>query len=137
MGGGLCLPKKRGYYFFIIHFICYFLFYANPLPSFNHRSLNLHNRQVDDPVAGEEEVLLKGVVVVAGQWWRTGWDGNYDVEGATQSVTCVIKRGGDAGREVAIQQPASAREMVAQRERRQCNNQPAQERRSARRETVA
>ena len=63
MGGGLCLPKKRGYYFFIIHFIYYFLFYANPLPSFIPRSLNLHNRQVDDRIAGKEEVLLKGVVV--------------------------------------------------------------------------
>ena len=126
--------KKRGYYYFIIH---YFLFYANPLPSFIPRSLNLHNRQVDDCVAGEKEVLLKGVVVVAGLWRQTGWGGNDDLEGATQSVICVIKRGGDAGREVAIQQTAGAREMVAQREMRQCNNQPAQERRSARRETVA
>jgi len=33
-------------------------------------------------------------------------------------VICVIKRGGDARREVAIQQTAGAREMVAQRERR-------------------
>ncbi len=58
------MPKKRGYYFFIIHFIYYFLFYdANPLPSFIPCSLNLHNRQVDDHVAGKEEVLLKGVVV--------------------------------------------------------------------------
>jgi len=62
-GGGLCLPKKKGYYFFIIHFIYYFLFYANPLPSFIPHSLNLHNRQVNDRVAGKEEVLLKGVVV--------------------------------------------------------------------------
>ncbi len=113
------MPKKRGYYFFIIHFIYYFLFYANPLPSFIPHSLNLNNRQVDDRVAGEEEVLLKGVVVVAGQWWQTGWGGNNNVEGATQSVICMIKRGGDAGREVAIQQTAGAREMVAQRERRQ------------------
>ena len=75
--------------------------------------------------------------VVAGQWRQTGWGSNDDVEGATQSVICVIKRGGDAGREVAIQQTAGAREMVAQRERRRCNNQPAQERCSARRETVA
>jgi hypothetical protein len=123
--------------FFYYSFIYYFFFYANPLPSFIPRSLNLHNRQVDDCVAGEEEVLLKGVVVVAGQWRRTGWGGNVDIEGAMQSMICVIKRGGDAGREVAIQQTASAREMVAQRERRRCNNQPAQERRSARRETVA
>jgi len=75
--------------------------------------------------------------VVAGQWQQTGWGGNDDVEGATQSVICVIKRGGDAGREVAIQETAGAREMVVQRERRRCNNQPAQERRSARREVVA
>jgi hypothetical protein len=64
----------------------------------------------------------------------TEWGGNDDVKGATQSV---IKRGGNAGREVTIQQIAGARDMVAQRERRQCNNQPAQERCSARRETVA
>jgi len=78
------------------------------------------------------------MTVVAGQWRRTGWGGNDNVEGATQqSVICMVKRGGNAGREVAIQQTAGAREMVAQRERRQCNNQPAQERRSARREMVA
>ncbi len=62
-GGGLCLPKKRGYYFFIIHFMYYFLFYANPLPSFIPHSLKIHNRQVDDHVACKEEVLLKGAVV--------------------------------------------------------------------------
>jgi len=50
-------------------------------------------------------------------------------------MICVIKRGGDGGREVAIQQIAGAREMVVQQERRRCNNQPAQERCSARRET--
>jgi hypothetical protein len=59
--------------------------------------------------------VIAATTVVAGRWWRTGWGGNDDVEGATQSV---IKRGGDAGREVAIQQLAGAREMVAQRERR-------------------
>ena len=123
MGGGLCLPKKRGYYFFIIHFIYYFLFYANPLPSFIPCSLNLHNRQVDDRIAGEEEVLLKGVVV--------------DVEAEEMEEEAVDSSVGVVGREVAIQQTAGAREMVAQRERRRCNNQPAQERRSARRETVA
>jgi len=57
------LPKKRGYNFFIIHFIYNFLFYANPLPSFIPRSLNLHNRQVDDCIVGKEEVLPKEVVV--------------------------------------------------------------------------
>jgi len=75
--------------------------------------------------------------VVAGQWRQTGWGGKDDVEGATQSVICVMMRGGDAGKEVAIQQTAGAREMVAQRNRRRCNKQPAQERRSTRRETVA
>ena len=59
MGGGLCLPKKRGYYFFIIHFIYYFLFYANPLPSFIPRSLNLHNRLVEDCAAAEEEDVVE------------------------------------------------------------------------------
>ena len=34
-----------------------------PYPPSSLGSLNLHNRQVDDCVAGEEEVLLKGVVV--------------------------------------------------------------------------
>jgi hypothetical protein len=74
------------------------------------------------------------------RWWQAG-GGKLGVaatstskERATQSV---IKRGGDAGREVAIQQPAGAREMVSQRERRRCNNQPARERCSARREMVA
>jgi len=123
MGGGLCLPKKRGCYFFIIHFIYCFLFYANPLPSFIPCSLNLHNRQVDDHVAGEEEVLLKGVVV--------------DVEAEEMEEEAVDSSVGVVGREVAIQQTAGAREMVAHRERRRCNNQPAQERRSTRRKTVA
>ena len=46
----------------MIYIIYYFLFYANPLPFLHPRSLNLHNRQVDDHVAGEEEeVLLEGV----------------------------------------------------------------------------
>ena len=43
----------------------------------------------------------------------------FDQQGAMQSV---IKRGGNAGREVAIQQIAGARDMVAQQERRRCNN---------------
>ena len=80
------------------------------------------------------DAVVATTTVVAGRWRRTGWGGNNNVKGATQSV---IKRGSDAGREVAIQQPAGAREMVVQRERRRCNNQPARERRSARRETVA
>ena len=72
--------------------------------------------------------------MVAVWWQQTEWGGNDDVKIAMQSV---IKRGGNARREVAIQQIASARDMVVQRERRRCNNQPAQERCSARRETVA
>jgi hypothetical protein len=86
----------------------------------------------EDPSA--RTAVVDATTVVAVRWRRTEWGGNDDVEGATQSV---IKRGGNAGREVAIQQIAGARDMVAQRERRRCNNQPAQERCSARRETVA
>ena len=74
-------------------------------------------------------MVVAVTTVVAVRWRRTEWGGNDDVKGATQSV---IKRGGNAGREVAIQQIAGARDMVAQRERRRCNNQPAQERCSAR-----
>jgi hypothetical protein len=43
----------------------------------------------------------------------------------------------DALTEVAIQQPAGAREMLAQQDRRRCNNQPAQERLGTMSETVA
>jgi len=67
--------------------------------------------------------LLKGVVV--------------DVEAEEMEEEAVDSSVGVVEREVAIQQTAGSREMVAQRERRRCNNQPAQERRSARRETVA
>jgi hypothetical protein len=90
-------------------------------------------REEEEDLSARTEVIAT-TTVVAGRWRRTGWVSNDDVEGATQSV---IKRGGDAGREVAIQQLAGAKEMVAQQERRQCNNQPARERRSARRETMA
>jgi len=40
-------------------FIYYFLFYANPLPSSIPPPLNLHNRQVDDCVADNEEILIE------------------------------------------------------------------------------
>ena len=66
----------------------------------------------EDPSA--QTVVVAATTVVAGQWRQTGWGGNNDVENARQSVICVKKRGGDAGREVAIQQTAGAREMVAQ-----------------------
>ncbi len=79
-------------------------------------------------------MVVAATTMVAVRWQRTEWGGNDNVEGVMQSV---IKRGGNAGREVAIQQIAGARDMVAQRERRRCNNQPARERCSARRETVA
>ena len=58
--GGVLQTNKRGYYNCFYNFISYFLFYANPLPSSIPRSLNLHNRQVDDCVAGEDEVMLEG-----------------------------------------------------------------------------
>jgi len=67
--------------------------------------------------------LLKGGVV--------------DVEAEEMEEEAVDLLVGIVGREVAIQQTAGAREMVAQRERRRCNNQPAQERRSTRNEMVA
>ncbi len=62
-GRGAVFAQEERLLFFIIHCNYHFLFYANPLPSFIPHSLNPHNRQVDDHVAGEEEVLLKGVVV--------------------------------------------------------------------------
>jgi len=58
--------NKRGYYHFYYLFIfifIYFLFSANPLSSSIPPPFNPHNRQVDDCVAGEEEVLIKGVEV--------------------------------------------------------------------------
>ena len=58
-----------------------------------------------------QTAVIAAMTVVAGWWWQTGWGGNDGVEGATQSV---IKRGVNAGREMAIQQPAGAREMVVQ-----------------------
>ena len=123
MGGGAVFAQEERLLFFYYSFYILFLFYANPLPYFIPRSLNLHHRQVDDRVAGKEEVLLKGVVV--------------DVEAEEMEEEAVDSLFGVVGREVAIQQTAGAREMVAQRERRRCNNQPAQERRSTRNEMVA
>jgi hypothetical protein len=60
VGGGFCCPTKQVIDIFIICFIYYFLFDANLLPSSIPPHLNPHNRQVDDCVAGEEEVLIKG-----------------------------------------------------------------------------
>ncbi len=54
------MPNKRGYYHFYYLFIYYFLFCANPLPSSIPPPLNLHNRQVDDFVADNEEILIEG-----------------------------------------------------------------------------
>ena len=57
--------NKRGYYHYYYYYFYFLKFYANPLPSFIPRSLNLHNRQVDDCVAGEGEILI--------QWGRWRW----------------------------------------------------------------
>ena len=54
------MPNKRGYYHLNICFIYYLLFYANPLPSSIPPPLNLHNMQVDDCIADDEEILIKG-----------------------------------------------------------------------------
>ena len=53
--------NKRGYY----HFYYLFLFIFYSMLSFIPCSLILPNRQVDDCVAGEEKVLIKGVEVEA------------------------------------------------------------------------
>ncbi len=63
VGGGADAQQERLLIFLLFVLFIIFLFYANPLPSSIPRSLNLHNRQVDDRVAVEEDVLLKGVVV--------------------------------------------------------------------------
>jgi hypothetical protein len=68
VGGGALQPNKRGhyyYYYYLFYNLFYYLFvfYANPLPSSIPPPLNLHNRQVDDCVAGNEEVLIEGVEV--------------------------------------------------------------------------
>jgi len=49
--------------FLLFIFIYDFLFSANLLPSSIPPPLNPHNRQVDDCVAGKEEVLIEGVEV--------------------------------------------------------------------------
>ena len=63
VGGGPVAQQERLLPFFIICFIYYFLFYANPLPSSIPPPLNLHNRQVDDCVADDEEIMIEGVQV--------------------------------------------------------------------------
>ncbi len=62
-GGGSCCPTREVITIFIICFVYYFLFYANPLHSSIPPPLNPHNRRVDDCVTGEEEVLIEGVGV--------------------------------------------------------------------------
>ena len=62
--GGALQPNKRGYYYYYYYLFYYlFVFYANPLPSSIPPPLNLHNRQVDDCVADDEEILIEGVQV--------------------------------------------------------------------------
>ena len=59
--GGALQPNKRGYYYYCYYLFYYlFVFYANPLPSSIPPPLNLHNRQVDDCVADDEEILIEG-----------------------------------------------------------------------------
>ena len=62
VGGGNDDEQERLLPFLLLIFV-YFLFSANPLPSSIPPPLNPHNRQVDDCVAGEEEVLIEGVEV--------------------------------------------------------------------------
>ena len=62
-GGGNDDEQERLLPFLLFIFIYDFLFSANLLPSSIPPPLNPHNRQVDDCVAGEEEVLIKGVEV--------------------------------------------------------------------------
>ena len=59
-GGGCSCPTREVTTIFIIYIIYYFLFYANPLPSSIPPPLNLHNRQVDDCIADNEEILTEG-----------------------------------------------------------------------------
>ena len=59
-GGGSCCPTREVITIYIICFIYYFLFYANPLPSSIPPPLNLHNRQVDDCFADDKEILIEG-----------------------------------------------------------------------------
>ena len=57
------MSNKRGYCHLYYLFYLLFLFYANPVPSSIPPPLNPHNRQVDDCVAGKEELLIEGVEV--------------------------------------------------------------------------
>ena len=58
--GGSAAQQNRLLIFLLFVLFIIFLFYANPLPSSIPPHLNPHNRQVDDCVAGEEEVLIEG-----------------------------------------------------------------------------
>ncbi len=63
MGGGGNDDEQERLLPFLSFIFIYFLFSANPLPSSIPPPLNPHNRQVDDCVAGKEEVLIEGVEV--------------------------------------------------------------------------
>ncbi len=60
VGGGPVAQQERLLPFILFVLFIYFLFYANPLPSSIPLPLNLHNRQVDDCVADNEEILIEG-----------------------------------------------------------------------------
>jgi len=59
VGGGSVAQQERLLPFFYLFYL-FILFYANPLPSSIPPSLNLHNRQVNDCVADDEEILIEG-----------------------------------------------------------------------------
>jgi len=63
VGGGNDDEQERLLPFLLFIFIYDFLFSDNLLPSSIPPPLNPHNRQVDDCVAGKEEVLIEGVEV--------------------------------------------------------------------------
>ncbi len=62
-GGGNDDEQERLLPFLLFIFNYDFLFCANLLPSSTPPPLNPHNRQVDDCVMGEEEILIEGVEV--------------------------------------------------------------------------
>ena len=67
VGGGNDDEQERLLPFLLFIFIYDFLFSANLLPSSIPPPLNLHNRQIDDCVADDEEILIEGGQVDVGR----------------------------------------------------------------------
>jgi hypothetical protein len=63
VGGGSAAQQERLLLLLLLFIYYLFVFYANPLPSSIPPPLNLHNRQVDDCVTDDEEILIEGVQV--------------------------------------------------------------------------